>query len=340
MIEAIPPSTSEDQATARMTVVRDGVEMSREQSLALAQNYFDEGQVAKVEGLELEFATRKIRQNSEDLADFQRGYESNFAQADWEVRLSGNAPDLRGLCDRPGSADFFRIWGGIDHWHDCPNDEFSFNSSYFSQHKDPLHVISVAHELVNLFNSAAELFEQGYPKQRVSAVLYKGREVTLRKPPLACGLLGRLAVSQRLWNEFMRQALMSGARLPIVLLAAENEDVQQMLRFLALPADWSNYYKLLETLETYAERNGKPFPKKAAARKAFTNNANNYSKVGIGARHGIQEEGRSNTVTPMTIGQAHVYISGVCKLYLNTFYGDYFAFDLPRGIRLAEDPAV
>ncbi|WP_153785419.1 hypothetical protein [Pseudomonas sp. EMN2] len=320
------------------SVQRDGAPMSRDEAEALAQHFFDLGQLDKVEGRTLEFGARNIRPGSEDFADYRRGYESNFSQASWEIRLSGNSPDLRRLCDRPGSADFFRIWGGVDEWRDCPNDEFSFNSSYFAQQSDPLHLISVAHELVKLFNSAAELFEQNYPKQRITGVYYKGRQVILRDLPLGCGLLGRLPVSPRLWNETMQRALLSGARLPIVLLAAENEDVQQILRFLALPADWGNYYKLLETLETYAERNGKPFPKKSAARKVFTNNANNYSVVGIGARHGVQEEGRPNPVPRLTLEQAHVFISGVCKLYLNTFYGEYFAFDLPPGVRLAEDP--
>lgn len=338
MTESTTTPSPGTPAAGKDTVARDGVPMGRDEAEALAQRFFDAGQLDKVEGRALEFGARNIRPESEDFADYRRGHESNFSQASWEVRLSGNPSDLCGLTNQPGSADFFRIWGGIDHWHDCPSDEYSFNSSYFAQQNDPLHLISVAHELVNLFNSAAELFEQNYPKQRISGVYYKGRQVMLRELPLGCGLLGRLPVSPRLWNESMRQALLSGARLPIVLLAAENEDVQQILRFLALPADWGNYYKLLETVETYAERNGKPFPKKSAARKVFTNNANNHSVVGIGARHGIQEEGRPNPVSRMTLEQAHVFISGVCKLYLNTFYGEYFAFDLPPGVRLAEDP--
>ena len=319
--------------------MRDGVEMSYDEAKSLAKKYFDEGQCAKVEALPLESAIRKFQPGSEDLADFQRGYESNFEQADWEVRLSGNPQDLRQLNDLPGGADYFRIFGGVDHWHDCPSDEYSFNSSYFALQNDPIAVINIAQELVNLFNSAAELFRKDYDKQRITGVYFKGRPVNIRKQPVGWGLLGRLPMSPNRWNEMMESAMLSGPRLPILLLATEHSDVQQILRYLALPADWGTYYKLLETLETYAARNGTPFPNKYAARSAFTNNANNYSVTGLGARHGEQEEKRPNTVKPMSLEEAHTFITGVCKLYFNTVYGKYFAFEVPPGIKLADKKA-
>ena len=321
-------------------IERDGVTMSPGDAWALSQKHFGNGQIAKVDGLTLEYGSSKLVPGSEDYEDFRRGYQSNFSQADWQVKLSGNPQDLRHLHDGPGGADFFRIWGGIDEWHDCPNDEFFFNSSYFAYQNEPSAVINIAQELVNLFNSASELFDQGYYKLKISGVYFKGRQVTIRQLPTGCGLLGRQPMSPGKWNEMMQTAIQSGARLPVMLLATENEDVQHLLRYMALPADWGNYYKLLETLETYADRKGKPFPKKTAARSAFTNNANNYSVVGLGARHGFQEVNRPNPVKPMSLEEAHTFISGVCKLYLNTFYEQYFAFELPPGIRLADQPAV
>lgn len=311
---------------AEEIVERDGVRMTKAEAKDAAEERFKAGQEAAANAVP--FATfSELDAETEAYANFKAGYDSPFKQSDWEVELADNAQDLYGLTRSGGTPDYFRIWGGVDDWHDCQSDRYSFNSLYFEGQHDPEVIWQLAYELVSLFNGASELFGIRSRKQVIRGINFCGKPVRFREQARVISLLGRPSMSTRKWIEHLSKAMQTSPRLALLILATENEDVYMMLKYLGFEPSWSNYYKLLETMETHAELKEKTIPGTKAARGRFTNNANNFSLVGYDARHGLQPVGdKKNTVAVMTIEQAHDYISGVCKAYLNTVYPEYFKF--------------
>ncbi|QUG93143.1 hypothetical protein GR140_30740 (plasmid) [Pseudomonas putida] len=304
-------------------VVRDGVLMTVREAKDAAEEMFRRGQELAVHGTPLP----QLDATSDAFADAQAGYEAPFKQADWEVELAGNGQDLYDLTGRGGSSDYFRIWGGIDHQNDCPSNDYSFNSLYFDGQRDPEVIWQLAYELVNIFNGASELFSFQAKKQSVREIYFQGKRVSRRQQARVIELLGRPRMHQHKWEEQLGKAMQMSPRLALLVLATENEDIYMMLKYLGFEASWSNYYKLLETMETHAKLKEKEIPGSKAERGRFTNNANNFSLVGYDARHGLKAlSDRPNTETAMSLQEAHAFITGRCKGYLNTVYPEYFKF--------------
>lgn len=304
-------------------VVRDGVRMTVCDAKDAAAKMFLRGQESAVHGTPL----LQLDATSDDFADAKTGYEAPFKQEDWEVELIGDGQDLYGMTGRGGSPDYFRIWGGIDHLNDCPSNDYSFNSLYFNDQRDPEVIWQLAYELVNIFNGASELFSFQARKQSIREIYFLGKRVRRRQQARVIALLGRPRMHQHKWEEQLGKALQMSPRLELLVLATENEDIYMMLKYLGFEASWSNYYKLLETMETHAKLKGKEIPGTKAERGRFTNNANNFSLVGYDARHGLKAlSERENTETAMSLQEAHAFITGRCKGYLNTVYPQYFNF--------------
>ncbi|WP_116894752.1 hypothetical protein [Pseudomonas savastanoi] len=307
-------------------VARDGVLMTLAQATAAAEERFRAGQEAAAAGVPL-FNLSGMDATTDAYADFKAGYEAPFKQEDWEVELTGNGQDLYGMAKCGGSPDYFRIWGGTDHVNDCPSNDFSFNSLYFNGQRDPEVIWQLAYELVSIFNGASELFTFRSRKQTIRGIYFHEKRVRTREQARVISLLGRPSMHQFKWDEHMSKAMQMSARLGLLILATENEDIYMMLKYLGLESSWSNYYKLLETMETHAELKGMTIPGTKADRGRFTNNANNFSLVGYDARHGLKPlSDRENTVAVMTLEEAHAFITGRCKGYLNTVYPEYFKF--------------
>ncbi|TPG89799.1 hypothetical protein EAH72_30950 [Pseudomonas caspiana] len=307
-------------------VARDGALMTLAQAMAAAEEQFRAGQEAAANCVPLS-SFSEMGATTDAYADFKAGYEAPFKQEDWEVELAGNGQDLYGMTMSGGSPDYFRIWGGTDHVNDCPSNDYSFNSLYFNGQRDPEVIWQLAYELVSIFNGASELFTFRARKQTIRGIYFLGKPVRTREQARVISLLGRPSMHQFKWDEHLSNAMQMSPRLGLLILATENEDIYMMLKYLGFESSWSNYYKLLETMETHAELKGMKIPGTKADRGRFTNNANNFSLVGYDAPHGLKLlSARENTEAVMTLEEAHVFITGRCKGYLNTVYPEYFKF--------------
>ncbi|KQW14926.1 MULTISPECIES: hypothetical protein [Pseudomonas] len=118
-------------------------------------------------------------------------------QSEWEVMLNGNAQELRQLSEYGLALDYFRIWGGVDHWNDCLNDHFSFNSVYLQQIADQQTEWQISYELLSLYNGASELFERGYQKLTIHGINLQDRQTNYQERMQIVGLLGRPNVPPR-----------------------------------------------------------------------------------------------------------------------------------------------
>lgn len=246
-------------------------------------------------------------------------------QSDWEVLLNGNPQELRQLSTWGYSIDYFRIWGGVDHWHDCPNDDFRANSNLFEgQNEDG--VWQISYELLSLFNGASALFRREHYKLSIFKILLNETEVDRRDKRYIPGMLTKPNITKHAWNDELRKAFATSQKLGLMMLAAEHEDIYLFLKFLDLDSSWITYYKILDTLETWEKRKGiRAFRSKRRERK-FTCSANNFSLNGFDARHGFQEMMQEPAQKSMTIEEGHQFITGLVKDYLQQAYPQHLKF--------------
>lgn len=95
---------------------------------------------------------------------------------DWEFMIDGNPNLLRGLTERTGT-QYFSVSGGVDHCHDCKNDDFRMKTLYAQDETDPYVVWQVGQELMNLLNGAFAVYNMGVQKFSIHCLLYQERTV-------------------------------------------------------------------------------------------------------------------------------------------------------------------
>ncbi|MEE4461383.1 hypothetical protein V2S84_04435, partial [Azotobacter chroococcum] len=83
--------------------------------------------------------------------------------ATWEFMLNGDTQEFRQYARQQGTA-YFNIYGGVDHWLDCPNDDFRMTTVYCDGETDETVAWQIGYELISLFNGASILFSRSYRK--------------------------------------------------------------------------------------------------------------------------------------------------------------------------------
>jgi hypothetical protein len=234
---------------------------------------------------------------------------------DWEFMLDGDTQDFRGLVTQPGTR-FFNLYGGVDHWLDCQNDDFRMNTLYAEGENDPNVVWQVGHELVSLFNGASILFQKDYRKATINKLYHKEEEVDYVAPQGSTALLGRPNCSNEILREELAKIERSGIKFQLIYLATKHEDIYYILKYLDMEAGWVTYYKLLEAIEHCANKNSIQLVVDENRRKSFTNTANNFSLSGFDSRHGFKELTKKNKTPSMKIHEGYKFITDLAKQYL------------------------
>ncbi|AVI82393.1 hypothetical protein YA0016_20815 [Pseudomonas syringae] len=246
-------------------------------------------------------------------------------QGDWEVLLNGDPQEIRQLCTWGHSINYFRLWGGVDDWNDCPNDDFRFNSNLFEGQTQE-GVWQITYELLSLFNGASTLLEREPYKLSIYKILLEGGELTRQEKRNIPGMLTKPAVSSQAWADDLRKALGTSQKISLMMLAAEHEDIYLFLKFLDQDSSWITYYKILDTLETWERRKGLKAFRSKRKEKKFTCSANNFSLNGFDARHGFQEMMQQPAQVSMTIDEGHQFITGLVKDYLQQAHPQFVKF--------------
>jgi hypothetical protein len=232
----------------------------------------------------------------------------------WEFMLDGDTQDFRQLSERPGTA-YFNIYGGIDHWNDCRNDDFRMTTLYCEDEADPKIIWQIGYELLSLFNGASILLNKDYRKASIYKLLYEEREVDYVAPWGRTALLGPAPFSrQRIESEFER-CKGTSVRFPLLHLAAVNKDVYFILKYLDMEPGWVTYYKLLEAVENFAKAKSITLNIDQSKRTAFTNTANNFSLSGFDSRHGFKEAVKKNHTGSMSLDDGHKFITDLVRDY-------------------------
>lgn len=237
----------------------------------------------------------------------------------WQLLVYGNSNELRQLTYGHQS-HYFCFGGGVNDWLDCPNDDFRINSIYLNDSDDAFTVSQTGHELISLFNGASCIFNPNSMRLGLSGIANRDQSATLSERSNAIGLLKRPDISEERHRQFLRDARKHDIRVFLLMLATENEDAYQILKYFDMRLDWVTYYKLLETVETHSEAKNIDLNIDKSERSAFRNTANNYSLSGLDSRHGFKESVKINKTASMTLDQAHRFISSAARSYLSARY--------------------
>jgi hypothetical protein len=235
--------------------------------------------------------------------------------SNWEFMLNGNPQEFRQMLYGPSTA-YFNIYGGVDHWLDCPNDDFRMTTLYCEGEDDPGTAWQIGYELISLFNGASTLLSKDYLKISIFRLLHNEVEVQHEPHRGNTALLGKPALPEaRLAAEY-ENSKNSSTKLRLLHLATEHKDVYFILKYFDMEPGWVTYYKLLEAIEHFAKEKNIALDTIEANRKSFTNTANNFSLSGFESRHGFKEITKLNKTPAMTLDAAYDFVSGMAKKYL------------------------
>ena len=239
--------------------------------------------------------------------------------SDWEFMLNCDTQEFRNLVCEPGTK-LLHLYGGLDHWLDCPSDDFRMTTLYCEGESDAEVVWQVGYELLSLFNGASVLFNMNYQKASIYKLLHNEREVAYSAPRGSTALLGRPRCSSEQLKEELISARRSSIKFRLIHLAVENEDVYFILKYLDMEAGWVTYYKLLEAIEHFSKKSSVDLKIEHGMRVSFTNTANNFSLSGFDSRHGFKELTKKNNTASMTIREGHDFVTAAAKKYLKMIH--------------------
>ncbi|HCG6694313.1 hypothetical protein [Vibrio parahaemolyticus] len=235
----------------------------------------------------------------------------------WEFLLSGDLRLLRSFSEQRRNV-YFDISGGVDHWHDCMNDDFRLSSIYFDEEESPETVWQVGYELISIFNGICLILDPNHQRLKLDELLHDGVSVLKPEKQMLMAVLGQpdSLTSHMVCKEF-EDAKSQDIRLFMLNLATEREDVYLLLKYFDLYHDWVNYYKMYETLEAFSKITEIDIDVDNKLLKAFKNTANNYQFSGIQSRHGFKKTIASNKTPSMDLAEAHKFVADIAKDYLN-----------------------
>jgi tetratricopeptide (TPR) repeat protein len=111
-------------------------------------------------------------------------------------------------------------------------------------------------------------------------------------------------------------------RFPLIYLATENEDVYCILKYLDMEANWTTYYKLMESIKTFAVNKGIEINtiKDEKTLEAFRNTANNFSLSKLDSRHGFKNQNKKNKTDSISLDDTHKFFIKMAKEFLVKVY--------------------
>lgn len=118
----------------------------------------------------------------------------------WEFYLDGDSRYFRGYSEGRKNL-YFDIYGGIDHYHDCMNDDFRLSSVYFDDEDDPEVVWQIGYELASLYNGVSSILSENVRKLELADLLHHGVRVGKPQKRNVLALLGKPNISDYLYNQ-------------------------------------------------------------------------------------------------------------------------------------------
>ncbi|PKG63452.1 hypothetical protein CXF56_11330 [Psychrobacter sp. Choline-02u-13] len=241
----------------------------------------------------------------------------------------GNPAYSRSLADSSTITKYFDITGGVNHYLDCPNDDFRLNSAIFNYANDNNTICQLAYELVSIFNSIHKVFcfeDLRRLPLRVEGFYLKDTIVPLERKDTRFSINNFSHDKIKLVEDLKSQILGLGnsSIFHFLLLSLIREDVYLILKLIDRidldSDDWSQLYKIFETIANLESITNIDTQIDTNLKRRFKNSANNFSITGINSRHGYT----SNTGGRQTLSydEALKFILDISKTYLNTLLSE------------------
>lgn len=236
----------------------------------------------------------------------------NFSQAT-EFDFYWNPVVLRNI----GSSEYFHVYGGINHYLDCKNDDFFLKSSLFlaeGRGNKPAQVKFF--EL--LLNGSKNILN---PEDPFEVSIKYPRSNNFSATPPNPDVFSITNINKQ---EFIKTNCL--ARLAIFSLA--DEKISHILQVASFGNNFINLFKILETIKAdeKAKEDGFVLSNEDIIKnKTFDYTANSPAVIGIYARHGVDEKKfkQSKTLVPMSLAEGHAHVKSIFIRYINSKYKNY-----------------
>lgn len=241
--------------------------------------------------------------------------------------VSGNPITFRNLAETRMST-FFNISGGIDHYHDCPNDDFRLASCLFDTSSiDDYEIWQLGHELVSLYNAIGNIFSID-PQLMSLLDLYTEDKREYCNDKIVNSTYSIFDACKKSDKDSFLSEIIKLKESPLIYLciliaSLKREDIYLILKQLnglntQDKAPWAVYYKIKETIINLAKLPNVNitlnFDKKKMSALGYM--SNNYSQTGLNSRHGyVGGNNPSNNV--INIEEAHDLVADMAKQYIN-----------------------
>lgn len=217
----------------------------------------------------------------------------NAINNEWEFLIGGGSPHL------------LREWGtnhtGYDlHFYiadtpyDAPSDDFRFNTWFCNGVADVKKALEIGTELLVLLNGACNFFVKNHDNFYIADIWYNGtrcsRNVTTLNP-IQLDLL-YFDFSKHEYEEHKKR-VSHNTIFNLINLSKSRRDVYELLSLFSTRPDWRALSTIYEMVIYFAEERSIFLNIDEEKENAFFGVANNYSVLGLYARHGPTKDGGS-----------------------------------------------
>ncbi len=229
---------------------------------------------------------------------------------EWQVRLKGEKSDLEYLCTLSSLN-----WSVTEQ-----EGEYYLKSTRFNSLTDAHDVLGAATNILDFINGVAKLKFENFQAAKVGGITRVEEDGKHTQFIMPSGIpsavrFGRPTVVISDGAELSQRPGLQGEALWIEI-AEKDESVDRAFALYGLDHDWTNLYKLLETIE-YDVGGERALMNKLWAQsskiKLFKQTANSFHAVGREARHGRKYEAPRN---PMSLNEAQSFIRNIFHEWL------------------------
>lgn len=248
----------------------------------------------------------------------------NFSST-YNFLVYGNPAYSRSLADSSTITKYFDITGGVDHYLDCPNDDFRLNSAIFNYANDKNTICQLGYELVSVFNSIHKVFSFTNFRRlplRVEEFYFEDSIANLERKDTRFSINdfshGKFDLVEDVKSEILR--IRDPSIFHFLLISLISEDVYLILKLIDRidlnSDDWSQLYKIFETIENLEKETNIDIKIDTGLKRKFKNSANNFSITGVDSRHGYtNNKGGKET---LSYDKALAFILDISQKYLKT----------------------
>lgn len=264
----------------------------------------------------------------------------------YEYRL--HVQNLKRNFDYDFFSELFYVWNEAD-FCDEVHDDYYAKSSLFCGEASEEENLKIAGEILILLNGYLSLSGIcGIVPQSKEVKLFKRKKDStnfIRIQPRSLNELESIIPNYFLMNLVQKKSeALLGQVLPtklennlregfptfdiLLFLATKKLEIYLLMRLFAIKNDWTNLYRIFETLKTIAQESNYPLEMTKREKNSFTIPANKFSITGLLSRHGYKKNEKDPTDKVFSLDQAQDFITKHVQNYIKWYIYKEFNVDV------------